>query len=825
MKASLNVAFWSLATVLSHWRRHPVQAATWVVGLMLATALWSGVQALNQQARDSYDQAAAVFGGAEVDSLVAVDGEPFREQAFTDLRRQGMPVSPVLEGTVRWQDRAWQVVGVDPVTLPPQASAGAAVSLTDTDLTAFTTAPGQALVSGDTLRQLDAEPGERLTLDDGRTLPPLAVARDLPAGTLVMDIGIAQAVLDQPQTLTRLLLLESVDRAALPGAWGEQLRQVPGSAEEDLNRLTDSFHLNLTALGLLAFLVGLFIVHGATGLAFEQRRPLFRTLRACGVSGRQLVLTLFVELVVLALIAGSLGLLLGYGIAAALLPDVAASLAGLYGARVDGSLTLDLAGWFSGLAMSLAGALLASASSLWHAARLPVLGLARPETWQQGQRGWLRMQTLLGLGLLVLSPLVWWLGSGLVSGFVMITALLLGVALLLPGILGYLVTQAERRAEQPLWQWFWADARQQLSGLSLALMALLLALSANIGVGSMVDSFRVTFTGWLDQRLAAEVYVNVRDDEQGEILGQWLADRDEVDAILPTGQVSVRLQDHPVEINGIQMHATYEDHWPVIRQSDQAWARLAAGEGVLVSEQLANRLALSLGDRLTLPGPNTDWAVSVEGVYSDYGNPRGQILADINYLRDWHPGFGRQGYSLRVDPAAAPDLVADLRQTFALDTNEAVDQAQVKAYSEQVFERTFVATGALNTLTLGVAGMALFTSLLTLSNSRLPQLAPIWALGVTRRHLAALEWLRTLLLALLTALIAVPLGLVLAWCLVAVINVEAFGWRLPLYFFPHQWALLVGLAVVTALLATAWPMWQLRRRSVAVWTKVFAYEQ
>jgi len=53
---------WILAVLLSHWRRHPMQLATLLVGLMSATALWSGVQALNQQARVAYDRAAAVFG-------------------------------------------------------------------------------------------------------------------------------------------------------------------------------------------------------------------------------------------------------------------------------------------------------------------------------------------------------------------------------------------------------------------------------------------------------------------------------------------------------------------------------------------------------------------------------------------------------------------------------------------------------------------------------------------------------------------------------------------------------------------------------------------
>ena len=60
----------------------------------------------------------------------------------------------------------------------------------------------------------------------------------------------------------------------------------------DLAQLTDSFHLNLTAFGLLSFAVGLFIVQSAIGLAFEQRRSAFRTLRALGLSLRRLMVLL-----------------------------------------------------------------------------------------------------------------------------------------------------------------------------------------------------------------------------------------------------------------------------------------------------------------------------------------------------------------------------------------------------------------------------------------------------------------------------------------------------------------------------------------------------
>ena len=84
----------------------------------------------------------------------------------------------------------------------------------------------------------------------------------------------------------------------------------------------------------------------------------------------------------------------------------------------------------------------------------------------------------------------------------------------------------------PLAVWFWADSRQQLSGLSLALMALLLALAVNVGVGTMVGTFSRTFVGWLDGRLAADVYLIASDDAQAAEVKTWLRQRPEVEAIL-----------------------------------------------------------------------------------------------------------------------------------------------------------------------------------------------------------------------------------------------------------------------------------------------------
>ena len=815
---------WILAVLLSHWRRHPMQLATLLIGLISATALWSGVQALNQQARSSYDRAAATFGGARTATLVGRNGASFPQQLFVDLRRAGWPVSPVVEGRVQVGGRSLRLLGIEPATLP--ASVGNAPAIGKAGLQPFLTPPGETLVAPETLSDLDLPEGATPPASGGMALPPLRVQPQLVPGVLVVDIGIAQKLLDMPDRVSRLLIGNArTPRAALDRVVGDRLRLVGPEAESDLERLTDSFHLNLTAFGLLSFVVGLFIVNSAVGLAFEQRRPMLRTLRACGVSARLLNTVLLVELVSLALAAGAVGLVCGYLIAAALLPDVAASLRGLYGAQIPGELTLRPQWWLAGLAISIVGALAASTASLVKAARLPVLVAAQPHAWRQAQQRWLILQGALALAIFAAAGGLLWFGDSLVAGFAVLACLLLGAALALPAMLEVVLSWGQRTAHRALAVWFWADSRQQLSGLSLALMALLLALAVNVGVGTMVETFSRTFVGWLDGRLAADVYLNAADNAQAAEIKAWLQRRPEVEAILRGGRADSQVDGTPIEILGLADQATISGHWPLLQSTADSWDRLRAGNAGLASEQLARRLRLAVGDRIEIATASGNWPIEVVGIYADYGNPKGQLAVNIDALLRHFPDIPQTRLGLRVAAPAIPALMSALRDKFGLDDRNLLDQATLKAESTRIFNRTFAVTGALNAFTLGVAGVALLTSLLTLSHSRLPQLAPLWAIGITRRRLAAIELLKTMSVALITALLALPLGLSVAWCLIAVVNVKAFGWRLPFDVFPLQLLELLAVAMLAALSAALLPALKLARMQPATLIKIFADER
>ena len=795
--------------LLSHWCKRPLQLAMLVLGLALATALWSAVQAINGEARASYARAAAVVGQDRFSTLAREDGARFSENAYVALRRAGWLVSPVLEGEKRFGNARIRILGIDPLSMPAGASeadiAGEAIGLQP-----FIMSPGVLVVAPETAARLE-----------GADTPPLRVSDAVPPGTALTDIGIAQGLLGQEGRVSRLILWPDQLPSARPLAEvAPELIEKPPVVESDLSRLTDSFHLNLTAFGFLAFAVGLFIVYSAIGLAFEQRRSMFRTMRALGLPLKALILLLCAELLTLSVAAGLIGVGLGYAIASLLLPDVAATLKGLYGADVPGSLSLRPSVWLLGLGIAVAGSMGSAAVQLWRITRMPLLAPARPRAWSLASERAVGFQALGGCVLLMVTAGAAAWGSGLVAGFAALGALLLGAALLLPLVLSCLLMLGSRIARGVVAQWFWADTRQQLPGLSLALMALLLALAANAGVGTMVQSFRLTFTGWLDQRLASELYVTTRSVEESEKVRDWLTPRS--DAVLPIWNTEVQLFGQPVQVYGIADHVTYRDHWPMLEAAPQAWDVIARGEGVFANEQLARRVPLALGDEVVLEGGTR---LPVTGIFSDYGNPKGQILIGTGLLDTLYPEANRLRYAARIAPEKAEGLANELREAFALPRENVIDQASVKAFSLKIFERTFAVTAALNVLTLGVAFLAILASLVTLAGMRLPQLAPAWAMGMTVRRLALLEILRSVALAGFTMIAAVPVGLVLAWLLLAVINVEAFGWRLPMHVFPLDWLRLLALALVSAGLAAAIPALRLLRLAPAELVKVFAHER
>ena len=787
-----------LFTLLSHWYRNPLQIFAYLSGVALATALWSGVQAINLEAKVSYKAAAQTLGEGQYDLIRPKQDEIISVVDYVKLRKSGWLVSPVVDGNL---DNV-RILGMDPLTLPSSflfANANLSNSISDNNL--FET----LITNENTAKKFTTN--VKLVFDQN-VAPGMAVGDISLVQKLLNKNNISYLIVNPIQPLEQKELVEIAPHLTVNNT--EQMT--------DISQLTDSFHLNLSAFGLLSFAVGLFIVHSTIGLAFEQRRAMMRSMRSMGVALHTLVIAVSTEMLFLAMIGAVFGIVLGYLIAGLLLPDVAATLRGLYGANISGTLQLRPDWWLSGLLIALLGTGLAMSSQIWQITKLPILASAKPRSWMVVTTSHFSLQMKVSVIFLILGSICTIVFDGLMAGFALLGALLIAAAVALPAFLAWCLRKFQKHANTPLWNWFWADTRQQLPGLSLALMALLLAVSANIGVSTMVSSFRLTFVSFLDQRLAPELFLQVTNKAQSSELKAFLSERGL--EVLPLMSTEAVISKQPAELFGIKIGDTYRENWRFLDTLEKPWDTVQLGKAIIVNEQFARRTNLWVGDHVSID-PN--FSLPIAAIVGDYGNPKGQVIVNDKLFSKLYPQLYPDRFGIRTDNPA--ELQSQIINQIGIDKNSIIDQKSLKEFSMEVFERTFLVTSALNILTLGVASFAILMSLLTLADRRVPQLSPVWALGLTRSQIGKLELFRAVLLAIFVVVFSIPTGLVLAWVLLNVINVKAFGWQLPMFLFPIEYLKLGLYAVCAAFLAATWPSLRLIQTPPSDLLKVFASER
>jgi len=857
--------------------RHPAQLALCALGIALGVAVVFSIDLVSASALRSFELGARSVSGAATHRIRA-EGAPLEQELYTELRlasdwRAGarVPMAPLLEGAIELQradasadSEAWRsakLYGVDPHAQPPlglglaalaqgASSFGASERATDqTDpglaqrepdpsaLDAARATPRAIALGIDLSRALGLAPGDRVRARGSRAAPPveLVLARVLTsadpwqeaslAGAALVELEAAQELLARPGELSAIdLVLEPRDPALerlvarLPAS--ARLESVQQRASE-LERMTRAFRLNLEALSWLALLVGVFLVGNALNFAVLQRRPQLALLRALGATRRELALHVLGEALWVGLLGSALGLLLGRVLSAQLLENVLRTVNDLYFEQAAAVVHWDGLALAKALALGLGASALAALAAARQAARVPpALALAQAQAAPgalESARG-RRLATFGALALATLgAALLARAGPRLLLAHAGLFAVALSFALLAPLALQLGLRLAARGP---------ATLRLAAQGLAHSLprsapavAALQLAIATALALTLLVASFRASVVDWLARTLVDDVYASSSATEgiEPELLERLLA----LPGVARTTQLSA------VEVTsalGAHRAYAYEPAQAVLRSLDlrgertpELEARIAAGEA-LVSEPLAHKLGLAVGDALALRGPRGPVQLRVAGIYTDYADERGSLAfarAPALALFGPSPVFA---LSLLAEPGLAPqELVERARRAdpraaeLELRSNRTLREASLV-----VFDRTFAITGVLRALAGGVALLATLAALLALALERRREYATLRALGLTPGELVRLVLVQCALIGSVAGALALPLALVLAWILIHVINRESFGWTLSHYALePALLARAPLSALGAALLAGLWPAWTLGRAPIA----------
>ncbi|MEO8466741.1 MAG: ABC transporter permease [Gammaproteobacteria bacterium] len=820
---------------LRFYLRHPWQLGLAVAGISLGVGVFVGVQLANDSAARAFDLSAALVRGSTSHRLVPI-GADLDEKVYRNIviDRDVATAAPVIEanvGIAAHPGLRIPLLGVDPTQERNLRSFAAFTpGRGNGDLTRLMTEPGTVLVPAALAAELGAEPGSELTLQiAGRetVVHVLGIVGSLTTDVqaeppLLADIATAQELLGMPGRITRIdLRLTESEAAALAAATPDGTILVrEGAQRAAFDELATAFRTNLTALGLLALVVGTFLIYSTMSFAILQRRATLGVLRAIGVTPRELLSSVLVEALVLAAVATGLGLLLGRGLAAGLVDLVLRTIGDIYFSSVVEAARPSPWIYVQGAALGTAATLIAALKPALDAARAsPAAVLRRATLERQAKRGAV-VAAWLALPLLAVSGAILAYGpKNLVAAFGSLFAVLAAGALLTPLATVALMAMLDRLLGRFLGLPAVIAVRgvgASLSRTGMATAALAVAIATVNGVGLMIGSFRTSLSSWLETTLTADLYVTADPTTPLAADSDVLAMLMEVPGVAGVSvarALVVQSSVGEIAVRAFRPGARGFGLTIVSGPADAALAALAQGRGVAASERLMFARHLSVGDELTLPSPSGPQRLPIVGAYRDFNTGNYAIVMALErYRASWNDlTITGLGVDLRggADAAAVEAAVRGL-----LGPKAAVrirSSSGIEELSLQVFDRTFQITEVLRLLAAVVAFLGVLSALLAIELDRGREIGVLRAIGFAPRDLATSVLTQTGLLGLAAGLVALPLGTALAALLVHVINRRSFGWSME--FAPTFGPLGAGLALAigAALLAGVYPSWRASR--------------
>ncbi|MDH3420959.1 MAG: FtsX-like permease family protein, partial [Gammaproteobacteria bacterium] len=608
--------------------------------------------------------------------------------------------------------------------------------------------------------------------------------------------------------------------AALPD--GAQVLSAAGRTRST-SEMSKAFMTNLTAMSLLALLVGLFLIFNSVNFSVLQRRALIGVLRALGLTRRQLLAMILIEAALLGLVAAILGVALGIMLGEQLLHLVARTINDLYFRVNVTGVGVDAFSVAKGLVAGVGAALLAAALPAIEAtAYQPRLAMMRSALERRARRA-LPTVTLTGIGLMIAAVvLIVFSGKDLVAGLTAVFLMILGFALCVPLVVRFAaIGMAPAAAALG-----GTTARMAVAGIAsgiartgIAIVALAVAVSATIGVSIMVDSFRGSVGEWLEQTLQADVYAGAQRGAMDPALVAAISDLDGVEAVSTRKRAWVEDANGQTQLRVFEMpRASYAGTEILDADPAAVWPAWESADAVLVSEPYSFQHGVGAGDSIVLPTGGGPREFSVAATFQSYDiNASGIMMSRATYLRHYDDDT-IDSLGLYLHNEVSANEIVEQVEALSNDWQAlyVTSRAGLRQESMRIFDRTFVITNVLYWLTLGVAFIGILSAMLALQLERARESATLRALGMTRTQVGGMITAQTGVIGLLSGLAAVPLGIVMAWVLIKVINRRAFGWQIDMSIAPDILLVSVAFAMGVALLAGIYPAYRAGRSQPAI---------
>lgn len=649
---------------------------------------------------------------------------------------------------------------------------------------------------------------------------------------IITDISTAQDIFNLGNNITRVDMILP-DDSDLESKLSDGLELITTlKNKRSTQQMLSSFNLNLYSLSFLSLIVAIFLIYNTMSFSTIQRQTTLGIFRTLGLSQNSLFKLIFLETLILSVLGSAIGAIAGIALSQILIKFISQTINDLYFVLEISQININLVSIAKGMGAGIAAAFIGAILPAYQASKTPAIQVTKRSNQESTFESYLPKLNLFALAAIALAFLILYLSTtSLILSFTAMALIIIAIAALSPSLIKFLIGFFSKLCSPFLSQINKVAIRsiaRNLSRTSVAITALMIALSISCSLDVTVSSFRQTVKSWLESTLKSDVYISAPSLGANRTTGSFTPEL--LDLVYQSSVIKANTkaivsyrnsyvtafykegdkQGTKMKVASIDTISTVLDSF-TFKKVLNNWQEVFKNElSVIISEPLAYKNNLRPGDKIALNTNEGEKIFNVLGVFYDYGSDQGIAMINRKFYQKLWQDYQLSSLGLIVssdlDKDNAIENIKEALSKLRLEHNFTYrSNAELKTESLNIFDRTFRITKALNIISILIAFVAIISTLIALNIEKRKEHAVLRALGLRQSELAQMITIQSVFMGIIAAVLAIPTGLVEAVLLIEVINLRSFGWTLNFFVQPGIIFGIFVVAIIASLLASLYP--------------------
>jgi len=549
-----------------------------------------------------------------------------------------------------------------------------------------------------------------------------------------------------------------------------------------------SFKMNLYFISSIAFLVGFFMLFNTIFITVVKKREQIGTLRALGSSKLQILFLFIFQSLFLGILGSVLGLLLGQILSiyssAVVEETISTIFKPVYIKNIFSFNSYSFYAVFLGICISL----LSSVFPAIEAARVNPVETVRRGTFELKFKKYYKIWFLVGLFFIGLGILFSFFDYYYnVSEYPYLSYV--GVFFILIGFCAAAFLYLEKLilfVEKFLKKIFktagfisFADIFSSSYRFAIALISVAISMALVISMVTLIDSFKISLTKWIDNNLRADIFIksascssNFCFEPLDENILYKIKTVDGVEAVSTFRAM-------PGTFKGKEILLGFGEE-KVVKKYHNGIDNFEVTKSVAVSEYFKIRYGLKVGDFIEIDTPKGKGKFKIREIFTSYSTVNGFIIFDNSFQKRYWDELKFTQVSIYLKKGVDSDSVISklenlINQDGSLDifNNDVIRKKVIK-----IFDKSFAITYAIQGIALIVSLLGVGNMLYAVALERRKEISILKYLGANNILLSKIYTLSAAVIGFFGVFYGVLLGSVLSVIIIKVVNTKSFGWSI-----------------------------------------------